>query len=99
VAACPEGLKVMDVSLSDGSALQDGRLYRVVLPDYLARGGDGLIAFMGALPADRRDLGEQRPQNLRDALAADLSRRGQPLVAPPPGRTQVVNGNAARCSL
>jgi 5'-nucleotidase len=99
VAACPEGLKVMDVSLSDGSALQDGRLYSVVLPDYLARGGDGLIAFMGALPTDRRDLGERRPQNLRDALAADLSRRGEPLVAPPPGRTQVVHGTAARCSL
>ncbi len=99
VGACPGGLKVMEVSLSDGTALQDGHLYRVVLPDYLARGGDGLTAFMGALPAERRDLGERRPQNLRDALAADLSRRGQPLVAPPSGRTQMVQGKAARCSL
>jgi len=99
VAVCPGGLQVMNVALADGTALQDGRLYRVVLPDYLARGGDGLTAFMGALPPERRDLGERRPQNLRDALAADLSRRGQPLVAPPLGRTEVVHGRAARCSL
>ena len=99
VAACPDGLKVLEVSLSDGTSLQDGRLYSVVLPDYLARGGDGLTAFIGTLPAERRDLGERRPQNLRDSLAADLSRRGKPLVAPPPGRTQVVQGKAARCAL
>ncbi len=99
VAACPNGLQVICVSLSDGTALQDGRLYRVVLPDYLARGGDGLQHFMEALPPERRDLGDRRPVNLRDALAADLSRRGQPLVAPPPGRTQVLHGDAAVCAL
>ncbi len=99
VAACPGGLQVMGVALADGTALQDGRLYRVVLPDYLARGGDGLQAFMKTLPPERLDLGERRPQNLRDALAADLSRRGQPLAAPPAGRTEVLKGSAARCSL
>lgn len=98
VAACPLGLQVMSVTLSDGTALADGRLYRVVLPDYLARGGDGLDAFMTALPAERRDLGDRRPFNLRDALAAELGRRGQPLTAPPPGRTELLRGKAARCA-
>jgi 5'-nucleotidase len=98
VAACPKGLQVMAVTLADGTALADGRVYRVVLPDYLARGGDGLEAFMAALPAERLDLGERRPLNFRDALAADLGRRGQPLAAPRPGRTEVVRGKAARCS-
>jgi 5'-nucleotidase len=98
VAACPGGLEVMDLRLSDGAALADGRLYRVVLPDYLARGGDGLEAFMGTLPAKQLDLGERRPLNLRDALAADLERRGRPLTAPPPGRTELLRGSAARCA-
>ena len=75
-----------------------GRLYRVVLPDYLALGGDGLEAFMGALPADRRDLGEKRPLNLRDALAASLRHAGQPLTATAAGRTEVVHGKAAHCA-
>ena len=98
VAACPGGLEVMDLRLSDGAALADGRLYRVVLPDYLARGGDGLEAFMGTLPAKQLDLGERRPLNLRDALAADLERRGRPLTAPPPGRTELLRGSATRCA-
>lgn len=98
VAACPVGLQVMSVTLPDGTALADGRLYRVVLPDYLARGGDGLEAFMGALPAARVDLGERRPFNLRDGLAEELRRRGKPLTAPPPGRTELVRGKAARCA-
>lgn len=98
LAACPQGLQVLMVTLADGTALADGRLYRVVLPDYLARGGDGLEAFMRALPPERRDLGEQRPVNLRDALAKSLGKAGQPLTAPPPGRTAVVRGQAAHCA-
>jgi 5'-nucleotidase len=98
VAACPKGLQVMAVTLADGTALADGKVYRVVLPDYLARGGDGLEAFMATVPADRLDLGERRPLNFRDALAADLGRRGQPLAAPRAGRTEVVRGKAAGCS-
>ena len=96
VAACPSGLRLLGVTLSDGSPLVEGRFYRMVLPDYLALGGDGLEAFMAALPPERRDLGERRPLNMRDALAADLGRRGEPLVAPKAGRT-VVQSGAARC--
>jgi 5'-nucleotidase len=97
VAACPQGLQVVSVTLADGTALADGRTYSVVLPDYLARGGDGLEAFMGTLPVDRLDLGERRPLNLRDALAASLGKSGQPLTAPPAGRTEVLQGKAAHC--
>jgi 5'-nucleotidase len=98
VAACPQGVQVLSVTLADGAALVEGRMYRVVLPDYLARGGDGLEAFMGSLPADRRDLGERRALNLRDALAAYLGKTGQPLTAPPAGRTEVQHGKAAHCT-
>jgi 5'-nucleotidase len=98
VAACPAGLEVMELTLADGTALVDGRLYRVVLPDYLARGGDGLEPFMGAVPPERLDIGDRRPLNLRDALAAYLGQRGRPLAAPPPGRTELLRGKAARCA-
>ncbi len=98
VAACPQGLQVLSVTLADGTALADGRLYRVVLPDYLARGGDGLQDFMGTVPPERLDLGERRPLNLRDALAASLGKAGQPLTAPPVGRTEMVHGKAAHCA-
>jgi len=97
VGVCPAGLRLLGVTLPDGTPLVDGRLYRVVLPDYLALGGDGLEAFMAGLPPDRRDLGERRPLNMRDALAEDLTRRGEPLVAPKAGRTSMVQGAAARC--
>jgi 5'-nucleotidase len=97
LAVCPTGLQLLAVTLSDGTALADARVYRVVLPDYLARGGDGLEAFMGTLPADKVDLGDSRPLNFRDALAADLERRKQPLTAPRPGRTEVLRGKAAHC--
>ncbi|HMK74508.1 MAG TPA: 5'-nucleotidase C-terminal domain-containing protein, partial [Myxococcaceae bacterium] len=97
VGVCPAGLRLLGVTLPDGAPLVDGRLYRVVLPDYLALGGDGLEAFMAGLPPDRRDLGERRPLNMRDALAEDLTRRGEPLVAPKAGRTSMVQGAAARC--
>jgi 5'-nucleotidase len=94
VAVCPAGLRVQALTLENGAPLAEGHLYRVVVPDYLARGGDGLQTFMAALPATRVDLGNR---NFRDALAADLERRGEPLAAPPPGRTTVVRNAAARC--
>jgi len=97
VAVCPTGLRMTALELEGGGRLVEGRLYPVVLPDNLARGGEGLEAFMASLPDRRKDLGERRPLNLRDSLAADLARRGKPLVAPTPGRTSVLRGEAAHC--
>ena len=98
VALCPTGLRLTAVHREDGGPLVEGRLYRVVLPDSLARGGEGLEALMARLPADRKDLGESRALNLRDSLAVDLERRGKPLVAPKPGRTSVLRREAAHCA-
>ena len=97
VGVCPTGLRLMGLELEGGGRLVEGRLYRVVLPDNLARGGEGLEAFMASLPDRRKDLGERRSLNLRDSLAADLARRGKPLVAPKPGRTSELRGEAAHC--
>jgi 5'-nucleotidase len=98
VAVCPAGMQLEALTLPDGKPLLEKRLYSVVLPDYLARGGDGLEAFMATLPPERKDLGVRRPLNLRDQLAADLGERKQPLTAARPGRTRVAQGDATHCS-
>jgi 5'-nucleotidase len=90
----PERLK--DVTLPNGRPLQPKKLYRVALPDFLARGGDGLGQVLETLPAGRIDLGTARPLNLRDSLIAFWEKRGQPLTAPAPGRI-AFSGDAAKC--
>lgn len=64
---------------------KDGR-YRVVVPDFLARGGEGLKPVLDTLPPGSIDLGEARPLNLRDALVEYLKRRGGQLAPARPGR-------------
>jgi 5'-nucleotidase len=54
----------------------------VALPDFLARGGDGLGPVTRALPPERVDI---RAQDLREALIAYGKARGG-LSAPPLGR-------------
>ena len=43
---CPEtGQHLVNVTLSDGTPLQDEKTYRVAINDFLAEGGDGFIMF------------------------------------------------------
>ena len=60
------------------------------MPDFLARGGDGLGAVLDPLPAGRIDLGLAREHNLRDSLIAFWQGRGKALTVPTPGRTTLV---------
>ncbi len=82
--AGPERLK--SVTLANGKPLQPKKLYRVAMPDFLARGGDGLGPVLDPLPAGRIDLGNSRALTLRESLIALWKARAKPLVAPKPGR-------------
>ncbi len=89
---CPGSGRMKAVTLADGKPLVSERRYRVVVPDFLARGGDGLGPVLDSLPEGRVDLGVERPLNFRDALVDHWQKLGEPLVAPPPGRIAFQNG-------
>ncbi|PTL75376.1 bifunctional UDP-sugar hydrolase/5'-nucleotidase [Vitiosangium sp. GDMCC 1.1324] len=91
----PERLR--DVTLANGKPLDPKRLYRVVLPDFLARGAGGLGAVLSQVPAERIDLGLSRELVLRDAIATWWQSRGTPISAPATGRIHIVD-DGAKCA-
>jgi 5'-nucleotidase len=91
LARCPGSGRLQSLKLENGRPLEADHNYRVVMPDFLARGGDGLMAFMSKLPPDRVDLGTERPQNLRDTLVELLQRKRKTLTAPKANRIVFVD--------
>ncbi|HVG64166.1 MAG TPA: bifunctional UDP-sugar hydrolase/5'-nucleotidase [Hyalangium sp.] len=94
---CPGPDRFRDATLANGKPLAPARMYRVAMPDFLARGGDGLSPVLDPLPPGRVDLGQARPGTLRDELIAYWQRRKAPLAAPNPGRITYVD-NGAPCA-
>jgi 5'-nucleotidase len=94
LARCPGPERLRDVTLAHGKPLEPGRLYRVVMPDFLARGAGGLGTVLSGLPAERIDLGIGRELILRDALATWWKSRGTPISAPATGRISYVEEGA-----
>jgi 5'-nucleotidase len=91
LSVCPGPDRLKSFSLADGKPVDPARKYRVVLPDFLARGGDGLGPVVATLPPERVDFGEERPLNFRDALVAHWQQRAKELVAPKLGRMSFVD--------
>lgn len=89
---CPGEDRVKAVTLANGKPLAPKKLYRVAMPDFLVRGGDGLGVLFDPLPAGRIDLGNARALSLRDSLIAYWKAQGKPLAAPPPGRIAFTGG-------
>jgi 5'-nucleotidase len=90
LARCAGPQRFKGATLANGKPLQPARLYRVALPDFLARGGDGLGVVFEKLPPGRIDLGLARPGSLRDELVAYWQAQKKPLTAPPAGRISYV---------
>lgn len=90
LAKCPGPQRFQGATLANGKPLQPGKLYRVAMPDFLARGGDGLGVVLETLPPGRIDLGLARPANVRDELIAYWQAQKKPLTAPPAGRVSYV---------
>jgi 5'-nucleotidase len=97
LSRCPGQGRLRTLALADGRPIQPDKRYRVVMPDFLARGGDGLGTVLSSLAPGRIDLGVGRDLNFRDALVRWWQKRGVPLVAPPMGRIQFVQGGPS-CS-
>jgi 5'-nucleotidase len=98
LSRCPGPERLRDVTLADGKPLESGRLYRVVMPDFLARGAAGLGTVLSQLPAGRIDLGIGRELILRDALATWWKGRGTPISTPATGRISFVDEGVACAS-
>jgi 5'-nucleotidase len=90
LSRCPGPQRFQSATLANGKPLAPGKIYRVAMPDFLARGGDGLGAVLGTLPKERIDLGLARPGSLRDELIAFWQARKKPLTAPALGRISYV---------
>lgn len=83
---CPSPERLIDVKLANGQAVSADAMYRVVMPDFLARGGDGLMSTLKTIDPERVDLGRHRPLNFRDALITYWQQKRSPLTAPQFGR-------------
>ncbi|QSQ24310.1 bifunctional metallophosphatase/5'-nucleotidase [Pyxidicoccus parkwayensis] len=93
---CPGPQRLQGVTLAGGAPLEPGKTYRVALPDFLARGGDGLQPLIQSLPPERVDLTPVRGMDLRDALVAYGKSRGGTLPTPALGRVRYTG--VAECS-
>ena len=81
--------RVASVMLENGEPLDPAKIYTVVMPDFLAHGGDGLAPVMKTVPASRIVIHEEKP--VRDAVIEALQKRGTPLVPAVEGRITIIN--------
>ncbi len=86
LARCPGPGRLKRVSLPNGRPVRPEQRYRVVMSDFLARGGNGLGPLLATFPEEHLDLGDDQELGLRDALITFWQKRRKPLVAPAPGR-------------
>ncbi len=91
---CGGRARLQGFRLANGRPVDPAASYRLVVPDYLARGTEGVGAVLSRLPEGHLDLGEARPQNLREALISHWQKRRPVLSAPPLGRIRLVPGGA-----
>jgi 5'-nucleotidase len=89
---CPSPDRLRAVRLPKGKSLDPTARYRVAMPDFLARGGDGLGPVLATIDPSRVDLGDGRGANLRDELVAFWQARKERFAAPAAGRVTILAG-------
>ena len=97
LSQCPGQGRLKAVTLADGKPIALERKYRVVMPDFLARGGDGLAPVLSSLPPGRIEMGTARELNFLEAMVAYWEKKKQDLIAPKPGRVKFLD-DATTCS-
>lgn len=92
LSRCPGQGRLKSFQLVNGKPILPDKQYKVVMPDFLARGGDGLGPVLSSLPRERIDFGMERPLSFRDAIVTFWQKqKKQELVAPKPGRLAFVD--------
>lgn len=92
-ASKPGPDRLVSATLPDGSPLQLDKTYLVVMPDFVAGGGDGTQEVMADVGPDNVQIYFARP--IRDLVAEVLKGKPQPLVPKVEGRITVLNAPAA----
>jgi 5'-nucleotidase len=97
LARCPGSDRLKKATLAGGKLIKPKAMYRVVMPDFLARGGDGLGPTIEVLDRKHVDFGQSRPLGLRDQLVQHWQKTRKLIEAPKPGRVHFVDaGDACR---
>jgi 5'-nucleotidase len=96
LSRCPTSDRLKQVTVG-GKALDEGKKYRVVMPDFLARGGDGLAPILSTIEPEQVDLGENRELNLRDALVDFWKKKKESFEVPKAGRVSFLQ-DGDKCS-
>lgn len=86
-------------SLPGGKKIDPSKKYRVSMPDFLARGGDGLAPVLATIDPAQVDLSENKGSNVRDDLINYWQAKKEVFKAPKSGRvTFVDNGETCAAS-
>ncbi|WP_044281554.1 bifunctional metallophosphatase/5'-nucleotidase [Myxococcus stipitatus] len=96
LARCPGPGRLQGVTLEGGKPLVPERTYRLAVPDFLARGGDGVDGVTKPLPPERAELAPFRGMDLREALISYGKTHGGVLPKPALGRVRY-SGVADTC--
>ncbi|MEW5742839.1 MAG: bifunctional UDP-sugar hydrolase/5'-nucleotidase [Myxococcota bacterium] len=94
LSRCPAPDRLKKVALPGGKSVDPAGKYKVVMPDFLARGGDGLAPVLATIDPAHVNLGDTRGANLRDELVAYWQSSKVPFRAPRPGRIAFQEGKA-----
>lgn len=88
--ASKEGLdRFVSAVLENGAPIEPEKLYTVIMPDFIAAGGDGAMDVMKGVPADRIQTTYASP--LRDVLIEQLTGQEKALEPKTEGRITVLN--------
>ena len=78
-------------SLPGGRKWDPAKKYKVALPDFLARGGDGLAPVLATIDPSQVDLAENKGTNLRDDLISWWQTRKETFKPPKGGRVTFID--------
>ncbi|RKH63361.1 bifunctional metallophosphatase/5'-nucleotidase [Corallococcus interemptor] len=87
LGACPGPERFQGVTLPGGKPLKAKGTYRVAVPDFLLRGGDGVGPLTSTLPRERINL--LQGQDLREVLVEYGRAHGNALKPPALGRVRL----------
>jgi 5'-nucleotidase len=95
LSRCPAPDRLRSFTLAGGKKVDPARRYRVVMPDFLARGGDGLAPVLATIDPAFVNLNENSDSNIRDDLILHWQGKKETFKAPKLGRIRFVDGGEA----